>query len=325
MQERAFGTLLIAACAVALPALRMERAEAQAFLSPKGEASFSIGYGSVFIRDHYLGSTTFDDGHIRSNTVGLGLDYAVSDRVSADFGVPYIFSKYMGSDPHVALDGSTLDTGSYHGELQDFRFGVRWLAFRVPFVLTPYVAAVVPSHDYRYFAHSAVGRGLRQYVLGFYAARRLDPVLENAYVQLRYSYAFVEKVIGISHDISSADLDLGYFLTSALGARGILSYGYTHGGIVIPDGIVCNTDCGPTDSSPTWQHHDQIGHDVYLNAGLGLSYALTGSLDVTAIYFTSLYGENGHKINQGLSFGVSWSFSPVQVYRQLAGKPRSES
>lgn len=299
---------------------------AQAWLPPKGEASLSISYGNVFVRDHtYANGDTFDDGHIRTITVGLSLSYGISDRFAFDFAVPYISSKYDGDDPHVALDGTTIDDGNYHGTFQDYQFALRFGALTKPFVLTPYVSAVIPSHHYRYFAHSGVGRNLRRYLVGFFAARRLDPLLENGYVQLRYSYAFVQKVLGISQAQSTADLSLGYFVTPALGVRGLLSYGYTHGGLSIGNNDdefvarLCDPvlQCGPTDPSPYWQHHDQIGREVYLNAGAGLTYTLTDSIDVFATYFTALVNHGGHKISHGVSFGASFSFSPQRADEAL--------
>jgi hypothetical protein len=322
-----------------------ERVHAQAWLSPKGEASLSIGYGNVFIKGHLFGNgQTFDDGHMRTNTLSLNLDYAISDRFTFDFAVPYVSSKYyatrsayFGPDPHVAPDGTTIDDGQYHGTFQDFQFALRWGALTRPIVLTPYVAAIIPSRDYRYFAHSAAGRDLRQYLLGFFAARRLDPFLENGYVQFRYSYAFVEKVLGISHDLSSADLNLGYYLTPAIGVRGILSYGYTHGGLSIPDLTTpagndefvrrfCDPvlQCFPGDTTPAWVHHDQITHDVYLYAGAGVSYALTGAVDVYVNYFGSVMGQNGHKIRNGLGLGFTWNFAPSQVIRQVFASRKAE-
>jgi len=308
---------------------------AQAWLPPEGQAFFSIGYGNVFVRDHtWAQGDTYDDGHIRSNTIGLSLEYALSSRLAFDLAIPLVIAKYYatesalyGYDGHVALDGTTIDNGNYHGEFQDFQFGLRWQAVKAPVVITPYVGAVIPSHGYRYFAHSAVGKDLHQYIAGFYAGRRLDPLLDDAYVQLRYSYAFVEKVIGISHDRSSADLQLGYFLTTSLGAQALLSYGYTHGGISAKNNdeflrLYCDPvlQCGPTDPTPTWQHHDQIGHEVYLDAAAGVTYALTESTVVFANYFSDLVNYNGHKIRRGLSFGATWAFSPVQIYRRLTGK-----
>jgi len=304
-------------------------ASAQAWLAPKGEASLSIGYGDVFVKDHLAGTgQTFEDGTMRSDTIGLGLDYAVTNRLSATVGLPFVMSKYDGDDPHIQLNGATLDNGNYHGTFTDLGLGVRYMALRDPLVVTPYVAAVIPTHSYTYFAHSAPGKDLHQYILGVFLARRLDPVLPNGYAQLRYSYAFVEEILGIPHNQSSADFNLGYFVTPSLSVRGVLTYLYTHGGLNIED-ILNQCDpvlqCGPDDPTPVWQHHDQITHDVALNAGGGVGYSLTRSLDVSVNYFATLSGKNGHKINNGLSFGVSWSFSPAQVVRQMKGKPAASS
>jgi len=325
-QKSCRRALLAFAFAVVVAVLPARNAEGQAWLAPKGEASFSVGYGNTFMKYHYFGSNEIDDGHMRSQTVGFVLDYAVSDRVTFSLGIPYVFGRYMGNDPHIALDGTTIDDGKYHGTFTDLQPIVRWRATTGSLVFTPYAGALIPTHDYRFFAHTAPGRDLHEYTVGFFLARRLDPVLDDAYVQVRYGYVFVEKVLNIPHNRSTADLTLGYFATSSLGARLLLSYLYTHGGITIPQGVICDPvlQCGPTDPSPTWQHHDQIPHDVSLIGGAGLSYSLTGSLDLTATYFANLYGENGHKINTGLSFGVTWNFSPVQVYRQLVGKPASQ-
>ena len=313
--------------------------EAQAWLSPQGEAAISIGYGNNFVKDHFAEfGVTFSDGHIRSDSVGIGLEYAISNRLSANFAVPWIESKYMvgpgppeepyALGPHVAPDGSTIDTGRYHGTLQDLGFALRWGAITGQFALTPYVSVIVPSHNYQYFGHSAVGRDLHEELIGFFAARRLDELLDGSYVQLRYSYAFVEKVLGISHDQSSADLNVGYFLTSALGIRGILSYGYTHGGLPTPldpaawNKIYCDPviQCGPRDPTPNWLHHDQIGHDVYLGAGGGISYALTGAVDAYATYYSTVTGAGGHKIKDAWGLGFTWNFSPVQLMRRYLGK-----
>ena len=342
MRFAAFRCRLPALLVLALGAQFHERMEAQAWLSPQGEASVSIGYGSTFVKDHFAEfGVTFSDGHIRSHSIAIGLEYAITNRLSAGFAVPWITSKYLTGPgppeepyalgPHVAPDGSTIDDGKYHGTFQDYAFALRWGAVTGQFALAPYVTLIVPSHDYRYFAHSAAGRDLREVLIGFFTARRLDELLEGSYVQLRYSYAFVEKVLGISHDQSSADLTAGYFLTPALSIRGILSYLYTHGGLPTPldpdewNKIYCDPviQCGPGDPTPNWLHHDQIGHDVYLHAGGGIQYALTESVDVYATYFSTVTGASGHKIKDAWGLGFTWTFSPVQLARQFTGKSAS--
>jgi hypothetical protein len=55
-----------------------------------------------------------------------------------------------------------IDDGKYHPTFQDFRFDVRYNVTKKGVVLTPFVGSIVPSHDYAYFGHSAVGRDLKE-------------------------------------------------------------------------------------------------------------------------------------------------------------------
>jgi hypothetical protein len=83
---------------------------------------------------------------------------------------------------------------------------------------------------------------------------------------------------------------------------------YTHGGLVFHT---------PFDLPPSLlPYHDQIGHSSQINVGGGLSYALTGSTEVYAVYAQSVYGRDGHKIDNGLNFGVTYNFSPSQLVRR---------
>ena len=298
-------------------------ARAQAWLPPKGEAFFSINYGNFFTTKHYLGRGTdpgdnkeTDRGHIRGQSVGFDLGYALIDRLVISFGIPYMDTKYMGTEPHKELDGRTVpvDDGEYHGTFQDYRIDLRYQAVSGPMVVTPFVAAVIPSHSYTFFAHSAAGRDLHEYLVGVSSGGRLDRILPGGYVQVKYSYAFVERVLGIKHDRSDAELELGYFLASSLGVRAVGTWSYTHGGVVFRSGKDITDTLNP--------YHDQISHASALIAGGGLSYALSGSVDVSATYLRSLGGRGGHKIDQALSFGLGWNFSPQQLARRVfARKP----
>lgn len=293
------------------PLLVSATAFAQAWLPPKGEASFSFSYGNSFVKKHYFQTDEFEGGHIRSNTVLIDVGYGITERLAVNIGIPYVSSKYYGPLPHTLA----IDDGTYHGTFQDYRIDLRYQALKAPFVATPFVAAIIPSHNYTFFAHSAAGRDLHEYLLGINLGRRLDPILSDGYVQARYSYAFVERVLGIRHDRSNVDLELGYFVTPSLGVRALGLWQYTHGGFEIP------IDIEPFDpGNPRFFHHDQLSRDNFLNIGGGLSYALTGSVDVFASYIKTVSGRNGHKIQQGLTVGASWSFSPTQVVRRYFPK-----
>src|ERR1700730_1794278 len=160
----AFPTLVLSALAVvsAAPCL------APAWLPPQAEASFSLGYGNVFVNRHYLGSPAdpgdsveSDYGHIRSQSFGIGLSYGVTDRFAVSVGVPFIVTKYYGTPnqnffPHTIPN----DDGQYHGTFQDYTFRLAYQALNGPIAVAPFFTAVIPSHSYTYFAHTAVGRDL---------------------------------------------------------------------------------------------------------------------------------------------------------------------
>jgi len=303
------GTLAICSTAPAL---------AQAWLPPKGEASLALGYGDIFVNKHYLGTSANrgdnvenDFGHIRSQSIQLALGYGLSDRLAVSVALPYILTKYYGTPnqnffPHTI----SIDDGHYHGIFQDFRFDLDYQLLRGPIAVAPFVAAVIPSHSYTYFAHSAAGKALHEYLLGSSFGARLDKLLAGSYVELTYSYAFVERVLGIHHDRSNGFLELGYFLTPSLSVRGIGTGVYTHGGIV---GKAADQPPPPE----IFLHHDQIGHESGISVGGGLSYVLTGSTEVYASYLTQVQGRGGHKIKDSLSFGVTYNFSPSQLVRRF--------
>jgi len=296
----------------ALAACSAVSARAQAWLPPKGEAWLALGYGNVFSSKHYLGTvnpgegSTIDVGHIRGNSIALGVGYGLSDRLSASFGIPYEIYKYYGPTPH---PGSDLDNGQYHGTWQDYHINLAYqLLLTGSAAVAPYVTGVIPSHDYVYFAHAAPGRDLHEVRLGVAAGSRLDWLLAGSYVQADYSYAFVEEVLGIHHDRSDFYLEAGYFLTPELRLRLLGSGYYTHGGLVFHT---------PLDLPPELlPYHDVIGHSSQINVGGGVSYALTGAIEVYATYAKSVYGRDGHKIDNAPGFGVSWSFSPQQLARR---------
>src|SRR5437762_13074752 len=271
MKDRRIRCALFGLLSGVLVASTAAPALAQAWLPPKGEASFSLGYGNVFVNKHYLGTSAgpgdnveSDFGHIRSQSVEIGLGYGLTDRLAVSVALPYILTKYYGTPgqnffPHTI----SVDDGHYHGIFQDFRFDLDYQLLRGPVAVAPFFAAVIPSHSYTYFAHAAGGRDLHEYLLGSSFGARLDQLLAGSYVELTYSYAFVERVLDIHHDRSNCFLEVGYFLTPSFSMRGIATGSYTHGGV---NGVAADRLPPPE----IFQHHDQIGHESGISAGGGL-------------------------------------------------------
>jgi hypothetical protein len=260
---------------------------------------------------------------MRTSALTMSVAYGITDRLALSADLPYVVSKYMGVNPHRKVVGGVdtppdwrfIDDGDYHGTFADYRFDLRYQVLKGRAVLTPFVAAVIPSHSYTYFAHSAAGRHVHEYLVGASFGDVLDPLVPNAYMQARYSYAFAERILGVHHDRSNLDLALGYFLTPSLDVRAIGSLGYSHGGILLfasetPEGQALRR-------SIYWPHHDQIGKERYVNVAGGVGYALTGNVDVYASYVATVWGENGHKIKNGINVGFAWGFSPARIVRGL--------
>jgi hypothetical protein len=241
-------------------------APAQAWLAPKGEASLGLAYQNVYTRDHLFseGERRYR-GSIRVNTVLLGLTYSFTDRLAAGASVPYVAARYDGTNPNNVPGSEIIDDGSYHGNFTDLRLDLRYNLLQEPAMVTPFVSAIVPTHDYPTFGQSAPSSGLEQYLVGVWLGRRLDPILEAGFAQLRYSYAFVEEVLGIPHDRSNADLEIGYFLTPSLGISVTGSYQKTHGGLDVP--LPGTPAADAFRNTPYFIHRDRIAQTNYLNVG----------------------------------------------------------
>lgn len=297
---------------------------AQAWLFPKGTGTVSTTYQCIYVRNHVSSEgVPVDLGPAYSHGLLMDVDYSFTDKLALAIGLPYLAGKYSGPNPHQL----PIDDGTYHATFQDFRIGLRYNVSKRPLAVTPFFETVIPSHSYEYFAHSAIGRGLREYHIGTNLGRRLDPVLPKAYFQARYSYAFVQAVHGLSAtpadllrftilnlplnepadslspNRSDTDFQLGYFVTPRFSVLGLGSWIYTHDG---PDFTPGQNRIRLTTGQ--FQHHDQIGRASLLDVGGGAAFSLRPSLQVFASVLHSLRGTNGHLHAAAVTVGMTWSF-----------------
>ena len=274
-------------------------ARAQAWTPPSGEGTVSVQFQDTFIRYHLLPTTRRDRGQIRAETLLTDVTYGISDKVAVSLSLPFITSKYNGQTAHSPV----IDDKQFHSTFQDFQFNIRYNVSRTGLVFTPFAGTILPSHAYEYFAHSAAGRHVREVQVGTYWAKLLDPVLPGLFLQGRYSYGFAERILDISHNRSNLDLETGYFIKPELRVFAMGAAQVTHGGIDL------NGNSKLSLSAPMWFHHDQIGHDNYLNVGAGAAYDLTPGVGVYGSFLRTVAGRNIHALQHAVSFGMSWSFS----------------
>jgi hypothetical protein len=290
---------------------------AQAWLSPKGEGTVSLSYQNQYVADHvFENGDAHDIGHIFAQAVTLDVDYSLTGNLAVRIAVPFIAGKYEGPVPHQL----PMDNGAYHSTFQDFTTDVRYRLRTRKVAVTPFFRAVIPSNSYTYFAHAAVGRDQREYHLGTNFGRRLDPLIPKAYIQAQYSYAFVERVLGIAPNRSNLELQLGYFLTPRISLLATGQGMYTHSGLEL------NYNLFHVGLSPDqWIHHDQIAKTSLLDLGGGASFALTPSWQMFATVARSVEGRNGHLHAAVVTIGVSRSFGMKPTVERSSLGPGGES
>ena len=299
--------LFFATTAVAAAASAPSPLAAQAFTLPQGVGAVTLAWQYVDNTGHRL-----SDGYLRvagqsvTTSADFELDYGVTDRLSATFGIPYVFAKYTGSLPppsHLPVDACQC----WHSSFQDFSLAASYRLGDDPWAVTPVVRYVRPTHDYNFVGEAAVGRDLEEVQLGFGVSLRLVSFLPQASVQGGYTYSFVEKVLDIPNDRNNAFVQLGYALSRRLFAYAGGTWQRTHGGLRI--GSVTGHPFplpGEFNTPERFAQRDRLTRSNYWHVGGGLSYSV-GPVDVFAAFQKYVSGTDTHN-GQAYTVGATWYF-----------------
>lgn len=288
-------------------------ASAQAWVPPRGSGSVSLSYQRID-----------NTGHLRTNgflaergqSLDMGLyiegEYSLTNRLSVAAGLPYVFAKYKGAPfipplPYLSND----QCHCWQSGWQDFGFTARYNVVHAAagtFALTPSVSVGVPSHNYNFRGESALGRDLKEVRIAVDAGQRLDAISPNLFVEGRYSYAFVERVIDIPNNRSNAGVETTYLLFHRkLAPRGFASWQRTHGGLRLGSPPPASLELpGEVNTPERVFEHDRLLRDNYFHAGGGISYSFP-RMDVFASYIAYVSGTDSHA-GRALTLGVSWPF-----------------
>ncbi len=277
---------------------------AQAWTPPKKHGSFALVYVRGFADQHLYSQTvtlrrtretctSCDQGDMFANTSYLRLDYGITDRLAVNGDVAYVSTKYegifLGENPE-------LDDGTYHGTFQDVRAELRYMAVQTEaFALTPFAGVATPTTDYETIGHSAPGKGLTQFPVGFNLGYVWPRYIHTTYVLGRYSYSFMRHE---EHRLNRSDAgaEMGTYVTPWFAVRGLVGWQRTHGGIDWATDIT---------SQEAFHDHDQFASSRFWSAGVGVSFDLGRSAAISASYSQVLSGAN--TIDTG-AFGVSTSW-----------------
>jgi len=263
----------------------------------RGHGSISIGYVDTLVNGfHPPHGDLFHFGHVRSHSISLDVDYFVLDNWSVQAGIPYIDNRFTGVNPHCPTaappqcvanhipvlkhphpESEFLDNGTFHGTAQDWHFGATYHANIGDYFLAPSLTLYVPSHDYTFFAQSAVGQDLQRVELAATLAHQFE--FSNLYYRIGFGRAFSEKTLGQSIDYNKLDLELGYFInerwTAKLFATAKKGNGYD----------------GPYDpTSELFFHHDQRAPHNYAGAGFGADYHVNDKYTLSSSLQREIWG-----------------------------------
>jgi hypothetical protein len=253
---------------------------------------------------------------LQTHSMMWGVEFGVTDRVAVSVALPFIRSKYGGSEPHkVGGVGppQEWDDGMYHGTFQDFQGGVRVNVKRGPLAITPFAEVIIPSHHYPNLAHAAVGKDLRALVVGTAVGGFLDTVLPGMFFQAQFSYAVTQEVLDIRPNRSRVDGEVGYFITPRVAVRFLESYQFTHNGldlISFGNPMTVAEVHGHPEIEVTAEYrrnHDRLQRSNYLNLGGGINFAVNESMEVFAAAANTVWGESIHPL-RGVSVGANFHF-----------------
>ena len=267
---------------------------------PRGEGAVSFSYQEIDNTGHRrTNGILVPRGLSEDMSLYLEAEYGLTDRLSVAAGIPYVFAKYTDPNPPAPpIPFLPQDQcRCWQSGWQDFGFTARYnLVGRASgaFALTPSVSFGAPSHDYNFRGEAVLGRNLREERIGIDAARRLDFISSNLAVHGGYSYAFVEKVMGISTNRSNATVQGGYLIRRKLQLRGHAFWQRTHGGLRFgsppPADLVFP---GEVNTPELLYQHDRLLRDNYWHVGGGLAYSFP-KMDIFATYFAFVGGTDTH-------------------------------
>jgi hypothetical protein len=182
---------------------------------------------------------------------------------------------------------------------QDAAVGVRYNVTSRHLFVTPFVAAVIPTHHYETRGHTAVGRDLRELQVGVNVGRDLNEIIPRTYFQARYSYAFVQNVREFGLDRTNVDWEVGYYAKPRVSLRFTGAWQYTHSGLRFPL---------DHDIPDFHELHDRAAKSSFVRFGGGVTVTFAKNFDLHADVGNTFLGYTTHGA-RGLSVGVSWRFS----------------
>ena len=278
--------------------------------SRAGHGWFGLSYQYVSVDGFESSVGKLDTGTVDSHALIFDIEYYINDKIALVAGIPYFRRKHEGADIHNPLNLDpprpyieNVDNGVWNSGFADFHLGIRYLAKDGPFVIEPFASFGVPSNQYPFFGAAAVGQRLWKFELG--TAFSWFPGLSNAYYRADVAYVFVEKTLGVNVNHWRLNAEVGYRFTPRLTGRAFMilkdGKGLSVPGDFTEDGVFVMTD-------ERWYQHDRMIKHNFMNAGIGLDWAVNEKYLLSGNVMFQPWAEQVHAMEYALTVGVSRSF-----------------
>ena len=281
-------------------------------------ANAAKGDGSLRIEYQFLKTGAFDSsigdidiGSTDGHALMFSGQYALTDRWTVTASLPYIRKRHRGALPHDPVADFTnfqpqdlrlIDDGDYHGGWQDLYVGASYLAIDGPITVQPFVAVGVPTTDYPFYGHAAIGRNLWHVPVG--AAFAWQPLFSDFHFSGDVAYVFTEKTLGvdISHWLIHAEAS--YYLTDSFIPKLFVTVKHGTKGLAFPD------DFDLTDlDNAEWYYHDRTIKHNFVNAGFGFDWQLSERYQASATWFKMVDPEQVNILERAWTVSLTYFFA----------------
>ena len=271
--------------------------------------SVRVEYHYAYTSDFVYDSENFAGGNTTSHALVLSGAYSINERWRLFASIPYVQRRQTGAagvhNPAVDFvqfeppDMRFIDDGSYHGDFQDFTFGVQYVAVESPlFSLSPYASYGIPMTNYPFYGAAAIGKQLEELHLG--VSMELRPYFSDFLFHADLTYAISEDVLGVDLDYWLASVAVGYYVTPRFIPRLFVSAREAPNALIAEDILDWDSEHG-------WRH-DQILKHSYVNAGMGMDYLIDERYSISATYYRALDSDNIYELDDAFTIGLTRNF-----------------
>ena len=275
-----------------------------------GDAAIGLEYQYIRTGSFATSFGDLDVGNTDANVFMLSGAYSFTDKLTVYGSLPWIRKRHEGALPHNPLvdfqnfeppDLRLIDDGSYHSGWQDIYVGMQYLARDERLTLSPFISYGLPTTNYPFYGHAAIGRNLWHVPVG--VAWSFTPYFDDWFLEGDVAYVFTEKTL--DHNVSHwlINLEAGYYLTRYFAPNIFASIKHGTTGLNWPDDF----DLTNLDTAEFYYHDRTIKHN-WINAGLGFDLVLDNKWLVSGTWFKMVRPEQVNVVDRAWTLGFTRYF-----------------